>query len=169
MCISLMIAGTLLSVGGSIMGAMQSSAAADSQAKWNEYNLTVQNNQLKNEQDMTRLKAQETEAARLAEDRRMRGNNYAFLAASGAAENISFFEGADKANAEAAARDVGTLRLNSTYQTNRIADQIAVNKANIQFGYQKADMESTSAFIKAGTNIASSVASFGSSYYKYKT
>lgn len=169
MCISLMIAGTLLSVGGSFMGAMQSQQAAESQAKWNEYNLTVQNNQLKNEQDMTRLKAQETEAARLEEDRRMRGRNYAFLATSGASDNISFFEGADKANEETMRRDVGTLRLNSEYQTNRIADQIAVNKANIQFGYQKAEMESSAAFTKAFTGAASSVASFGQSVYKYKT
>lgn len=99
----------------------------------------------------------------------MRGSNYAFLAMSGASDNISFFEGADKANADAARRDVGTLRLNSEYSTNRIADQIAVNKANVQFGYDKADMESSSAFTKAAFSVGSSLTSFGQTAFKYKT
>lgn len=167
MCISLMIASLVVGAAGAAMSANQASQAANSQAKWNQYNLDVQNQQLKQEQDMNRLKAQSTEADRLQADRQQRGRNYAFLAMSGA-DNDSFFQGADKANADAAARDVSTLRLNSSYQTNRIADQIAVNKANIQFGYQKADMESSAATTKAAFGFANQALSAGNDYYKGK-
>jgi hypothetical protein len=150
------------------MSASQASAAANSQAKWNQYNLDVQNQQLKQEQDMTRIKAQSVEADRMTADRQQRGRNYAFLAMSGAADNESFFQGADAANDEASRRDINTLRLNSEYQTNRIADQIAVNKANIQFGYQKADMESSAATTKAAFGFANSALTTGNDYFKGK-
>lgn len=168
MCISLMIASMVMSVAGSAMSAMQSGAAADSEAKWNQYNLQVQNQQLEDQKDMTRLQAGKVEADRLEASNAQRQRNLAFLASSGVDESMSFDQAIQPYNDKQTQRDVANLRLNSADTISRISDQIAVNNANITYGFQKADMTkqaaNTKAFFGAADGVLGSV--YKANYYK---
>jgi hypothetical protein len=79
--------------------------------------------------------------------RQARSSNMAMLAASGVTENFSFTEGADKASDRAMRQDLATLRLNSSYQINRISDQIFVNKQEGRFVTGMASMKGRNAMI----------------------
>jgi NCAIR mutase (PurE)-related protein len=167
--VELLLAGAAMSATSSLVGAAATSAAAQSEADWRNYQLDVQNKQLKDEQEMTMLKAQQTEAARLEQERRLRASNEAWVAATGVGENKSYLEGAEKYNDRQARQDIATLRLNSADQINRIADQIAVNKAEGQFAYGKAAMTSSAAWATGALNAGSSLLKGYGTYSYYKS
>lgn len=155
MCITLI--GSLIGALGSIVGGMATASQAKSEAQWRNYQLAVENKQLAEEQEMTRLRATEVEAQRMEQTRRMRASNLAAVAASGVAENTSFLQGADKLNDRQMRDDIGTLRLNSSVQINRIADQIAVNKAEGQFVTASAKTKGKAAMLSGFFDAAGSM------------
>jgi hypothetical protein len=174
MCFGLEVAtmiaiGSAMSAGGALVGAASTSAAAESEAAWKNYQLDVQNQQLKDEQDMTMLKAQQIEGARLEQERRLRAVNEASIAASGVSENTSYLEGAQKYNDRQARQDIATLRLNSADQVNRIAQQITVNKAEGQFATAKAAFTGTGAWASGIMSAGGSLVKGFGDYSYYKT
>jgi hypothetical protein len=158
--ITLLIAAStaISSVGGFVSAAGQS-AMAQSEADWRNYQLEVQNRQLAEDQELTRIQALETENKRLDQ-------NEAFLAGSGVGESRSFLQGVEPQGERALRQDVASLRLQSATQINRIADQIAVNKAEGQFARARADLTSSYAYTNAAFNAASSITRGA---YLYKT
>jgi hypothetical protein len=171
MCFSVaaLVIGTALSVGGTLYSAHAAGQEAQAQAEWQNYQLEVQNDQLKEEQEMIRLQAQETEAARMKSARQARASNMAMLAASGATENFSFTEGADKANDRTMRQDLATLRLNSSYQINRIANQIFVNKQEGRFATGMASMKSSNAMVGGLLESGAKVANAYNTYDYYRS
>jgi NCAIR mutase (PurE)-related protein len=167
--VEMLIAGAAMSAASSVVGAAATSAAAESEASWRNYQLDVQNQQLKDEQEMTMLKAQQTEAMRLEQQRKLRAVNEASVAASGVSENISYLDGAEKYNDKQARMDIATLRLNSADQINRIAQQIQVNKAEGQFATQKAAMTGQAAWTTGVLNAGSSLLKGYGTYSYYKS
>jgi hypothetical protein len=165
--ITLLIAAStaISSVGGFVSAAGQS-AMAQSEADWRNYQLEVQNRQLAEDQELTRIQALETENKRLDQNRRLRAANEAFLAGSGVGESRSFLQGVEPQGERALRQDVASLRLQSATQINRIADQIAVNKAEGQFARARADLTSSYAYTNAAFNAASSITRGA---YLYKT
>lgn len=161
MCISLtaaLIGSTLISTAGAFVGAAGQAAAAESEAAWRNYQLDVQNRQLAEDAELTRIAALETENKRLDQSRRLRAANEAFLAGSGVGESRSFLQGVEPQGERALRSDVASLRLQSATQINRIADQIAVNKAEGQFARGSAAMAGNIAYTNAAFNAAGSIA-----------
>jgi hypothetical protein len=135
-----------------------------------KYQMDVQNQQLKQEQDMIRLKAQQQEGERLDEASQMRQRNMAYLAGSGVGESQSFLQGLDPRSDWMLAQDLGTLGMNTRYQTSRIADQIHVNRAQSQFAGTKAGLETLGGFVKAGASVIGDYRQreIAANYYRYK-
>lgn len=165
MCVTAIVASTLISAVGGFVGASQQSAAAESEAAFRNYQLDIQNRQLAEDAELTRIQALEVENKRLDQNRRLRAANEAFLAGSGVGESRSFIQGVEPQGERALRSDVASLRLQSATQINRIADQIAVNKAEGQFARARADMTSSSAYTNAFFNAGASVAK-GAYLYK---
>lgn len=165
MCVSAIIASTLISATAGFVGAAGQAAAAESEAAWRNYQLEVQNRQLAEDAELTRIQAVETENKRLDQNRRLRAANEAFLAGSGVGESRSFLQGVEAQGDKTLRQDVASLRLQSGVAINRIADQIAVNKAEGQFARARADMTATSAYTSAAFNAAGSIAK-GAYLYK---
>jgi len=159
MCISAtaaLIASTAVTAVGGAVSAVQQSAAAESEAAWRNYQLEIQNRQLAEDAELTRIQSLETENARRDQTRKLRAANEAFLAASGVGESRSFLQGVEKQSDVTLRQDVASLRLQSATQIGRIADQIAVNKAEGQFARAKASMTSTAAYTNAAFGAAAS-------------
>ena len=171
MCFSVaaLVIGTAISVGSTMYGAYASGQEAKSQAEWQNYQLDVQNDQMKEEQEMIRLQAQETEVARMRAARQARASNQALVAASGVTENFSFTEGADKASDRNMRQDLATLRLNSSYQINRISNQIFVNKQEGRFVTAMASTKATNSLIGAGLESGAKVANAYNTYDYYRS
>lgn len=165
MCISLISTG--LMVAASAAGAAMTAMGAQQQAKQVKQQMEVQNAQLKQEQDMTRLKAQQQEAERLNQVQQMTSRNQAYLAGSGVEESQSFLQGVEPFNRRQLSADLTTLNLGQKYQTSRIADQITVNNMQTAFASQKAGYETAGGLIKAAGSIAGDVRSRynATSYY----
>lgn len=134
----LLLASTLISAGGTALAAVNATNAAQSEAEWQKYQLDIQNKQLETDRKMQEVNAAQVEAKRRDEAKRLRASNEAFIAASGVGQNISFLEGIDPAANRALKSDIASLRLNTAAETNRIADQIMVNKAQVKFGMGRA-------------------------------
>ena len=158
MCTTLLVASTLISAVGGFVQASGQAAAAQSEADWRNYQIEVQNRQLSEDAELTRIQALETENKRLDQNRRLRAANEAFLAGSGVGESRSFLQGVEPQSERFLRQDVASLRLQSGTQINRIADQIAVNKAEGQFARARADMVSSTAFTNAAFSAAGSAA-----------
>jgi hypothetical protein len=169
MCITIatMIVGAAISAASSIYGAAASSAAAQTESNFKNYQLEMQNRQLKDEQDMVRLKAQQTENERMEQSRRLRAVNEASIAASGVGENLSYLQGVEDYNDRTARQDIATLRLNSADQVSRIADQIQVNKVEGQFATAKSKMTSQAAWTTGVLNAGASLVNGYNSYKGY--
>jgi len=171
MCISAtaaLIASTAFTAIGGVTSAVMQSAAADSEAAWRNYQLEIQNRQLAEDAELTRIQALETENARRDQSRRLRAANEAYIAGSGVGESRSFLQGVEPQNEATLRKDVAALRLQSATQISRIADQIAVNKAEGQFARARADMTSAAAYTNAAFNAAGSVAKGYYTYSKFR-
>ena len=160
------IASSLVSGAGAIAGAAATSAAAQTENNFRQYQLNIQNKQLETDAKLAEVNASQVELQRREEARRLRASNEAFLAGSGVGTSFSFLEGSSVAADRALRNDVASLRLNLGVNTNRIADQIAVNRAEGQFSKARADQTSQSAYMNAAFDTASSA--FGNAY-KAKT
>jgi hypothetical protein len=169
MCVTALVASTLVSAVGGFVQAGMASAAAESEAAFRNYQLEVQNKQLEEDRKMAELQALQTENARLLQARKIRAQNEAFIAASGVGESRSFLQGADVASEQNLRQDVANLRLTNVQTTSRIADQIAVNRAEGAFQTAKAGMTGQSAYINAAFNAASSGLNNYTKYAYYKT
>jgi hypothetical protein len=171
MCISAtaaLIASTAISAVGAGVSAVQQSAAAESEAAWRNYQLEIQNRQLSEDAELTRIQALETENTRRDQSRKLRAANEAYIAGSGVGESRSFLQGVEPQNQATLRSDIASLRLQSATQINRIADQIAVNKAEGQFARAKADMTATAAYTNAAFSAAGSVAKGYYAYSKFR-
>lgn len=157
MCASLAIATTLLTAVASGGSALMTAKASSEEAKQTRFQMDMQNRQLEEEQQMMRLKTQQQEAERISQANDLRSRNMAWQAASGVDENYSYLEGIDPYNDRMLAGDLGALSLNQRYQTNRIADQIAVNRAQSAFAGTKAGLETMGGYLKAAGSIAADV------------
>jgi len=164
--VTLLIASTAVSAIGGVAQAGMTSAAAESEAAFRNYQIEIQNRQLEEDKKQAEIQALQQENARQEASRRARATNEAFIASSGVGENISFLQGADVVAEENLRRDVASMRLNAVIGQNRIADQITVNKAEGQFATARAGMTSQGAYIGAVTNVASTALS---NAYRYKT
>jgi hypothetical protein len=162
----LMVASTVVSAVGGMAQAEMTSAAAESEAAYRNYQIEIQNRQLAEDKKQAEIQALQQENARQDASRRARATNEAFIASSGVGENISFLQGAEVVADQNLRRDVASMRLNAAIGQNRIADQIMVNKTEGQFATAKAGMTSQGAYIGAVTNIASTALS---NAYRYKT
>jgi len=158
MCVTAMVASTLVSAVGGFVQAGQAAAAAESQAEWRNYQIEVQNRQLAEDAELTRIQALEVENQRREKSRKLMAANEAFLAGSGVGESRSFLQGVVPTEELGLRQDVAALRLQSATQISRIADQIAVNKAEGQFARATASMTASNAFTNAAFNAAGSVA-----------
>jgi len=167
MCVTALVASTLVSAVGGFVQAGQAAAAAESQAAWRNYQIEVQNRQLAEDAELTRIQALEVENQRLAKNRKIMAANEAFLAGSGVGESRSFLQGVMPAEEAGLRRDVAALRLQSATQISRIADQIAVNKAEGQFARASAGMTASNAFTNAAFNAAGSIAKGAYVYDRY--
>ena len=154
----LIAASTAISSVGAFVGAAGQSAIAQSEADWRNYQIDIQNRQLAEDAELTRIAALETENARLDQNRRLRAANEAYIAGSGVGESRSFLQGVEPQGERALRQDVASLRLQSATQINRIADQIAVNKAEGQFARARADLTSSYAYTNAAFSAAGSIA-----------
>lgn len=165
---TLLIGSTLIGTAGNFVGAAMTASAAQAENEYRQYQLNIQNKQLENDRKLAELNASQVENQRRQEARRLRATNEAFLAGSGIGQSMSFLEGADKAADRALREDVASLRLNLATTTSRIADQIAVNKAQSQFSSASARMQSTMAYTNAFFDSASLASGnmFKGQYYK---
>jgi hypothetical protein len=170
MCISAtaaLIASTVVSVAAAGTSAVMQSNAAETESNFRNYQLEIQNRQLADDQELTRLQALETENARRDQSRRLRAANEAYIAGSGVGESRSFLQGVEPQNDAMLRSDVASLRLQSATQISRIADQIAVNKAEGQFARAKASQTATMAYTNAAFNAAGSIAQGAYVYKKF--
>jgi hypothetical protein len=168
MCVTAMVASTLVSAVGGFVQAGQAAAAAESQAEWRNYQIEVQNRQLAEDAELTRIQALEVENQRREKSRKLMAANEAFLAGSGVGESRSFLQGVVPAEEFGLRQDVAALRLQSATQISRIADQIAINKAEGQFARATASMTASNAFTNAAFNAAGSVAKGVYTYNRFR-
>ena len=165
----LLLASTLISAGGTALAAVNASNMAKSEAEWQKYQLDIQNKQLEADRKLQEINAAQVEGKRREEARKLRASNEAFIASSGVGQNISFLEGIDAASNRALKSDIASLRLNTAAETNRIADQIMVNKAQAQFGMGRAKVIGGNAVLGSIFDIGASAASGYGKYDYYKT
>jgi hypothetical protein len=160
----ILLGSTLVGTAGNFVQAGQQAAMAKSEADWQNYQLEIQNRQLSTDRKLQEINAAQVEAKRRDEARMLRASNEAFIAQSGVSQNISFLEGINPAADRALRSDIGSLRLNLSSETNRIADQIMVNKAQAEFGMGRAKVIGANAYTNAAF---SSAADASSNYFKY--
>jgi len=162
----LLLVSTAVSAVGGVAQAGMTSAAAESEAAFRNYQIEIQNRQLEEDKKQAEIQALQQENARQDASRRARATNEAFIASSGIGENISFLQGAEVVADQNLRRDIASMRLNAAIGQNRIADQIMVNKVEGQFATARAGMTSQGAYIGAITNTASNALG---NYYRYRT
>lgn len=122
----LIAASTLISAGGIYMQYQSQQSAA----KFQQYQLEVQNQQLEQERRATEIQQMQEENRRLEEARRIASSNRATLAASGIGENMSFMMGMTPGDTRRLSSDIANIRLGSLTAQSRLADQIAVNRVS---------------------------------------
>jgi len=168
MCVSLLIASALVSTVGGFVQAGAQAAAAEGEANWRNYQLEIQNRQLEAEKELTRIQASQAETNRLEEQRRTRARNEAFVAGSGILYNRAFFD-IEKESDKNVRKDIAALRLNEATTVSRIADQIAVNRAESSYMTQRAGLIGSAAYANAAFSGMSSMLSAGYKTQYYKT
>ena len=157
----LMAASAAVSAAGAGVAATYQSAAAETESNFRNYQIDIQNRQLKDDAELTRIQALETENARRDQSRRLRAANEAFLAGSGVGESRSFLQGVEPQNDAMLRSDIASLRLQSATQISRIADQISVNKAEGQFARARASATSSAAYANAAFSAGSAITGAG--------
>jgi len=162
MCVSAAVAVATLAAAGTSTAASIGAANANKRAQQNM--LDEQQKQLKEEREIARLQAQETEIERLNDFRRQRASNAAALAASGVRENISFLQGVMPAEERALRLDIGNIRMGDIAGQNRIASQIRVNR----FSRDVAGFNATMQKVGAVASFVGTAASVGKEYQKTK-
>jgi hypothetical protein len=128
MCITLLVASLVTTAAGTAAGI----ANAKYQAGMMKLQLDEQREQMRQEQKNLLMQAQEEELARLEEYRRNREASLLAMAASGVGQNMSFFQGIEKANERNLRRDLANIRLGFLEGNNRIAQQIRVNRTQLE-------------------------------------
>lgn len=128
MCVTLLVA----SLAVATVSTVASIDNANYQAGMAELQLNEQREQMLKEKENQRLQAQEAEIARLREYQELRDANLLALAASGVGQNMSFMQGMEVANQRALRRDLSNIRLGQLGAENRIAQQIRVNRTQLQ-------------------------------------
>ena len=168
MCVSLLVASTLITAAGSFATAAMSSSAAQTEAFYRDQQLRIQNQQLMQDMQMAEIQGMQQENVRMDQARKLQAANEAFLASSGVGQSMSFMQGTAQENDIALRKDVANLRLQSITAQSRIADQIVVNNLEQQFVKQKASMAGQQAYANAFFNTASSAVSNAYRYQTYK-
>jgi len=168
MCVSLLIASAVVSTVGGFVQAGARSAAAEGEANWRNYQIEVQNRQLAAEKELVRIQAMQAETKRLEEQRITAARNEAFVAGSNILYNRAAFD-IQKKSQENVRKDIAALRLNEATTVSRIADQIAVNRAEGQYMRDRAGLISDAAYVDAAFSGMSSMLSAGYKADYYKT
>ena len=168
MCVSVLVASTLISAAGQAVQASQASAAADAEADYRNYQLGVQNEQLAEDRKLTELQALEAESQRRDRAREIRAANEAFTAGSGVGESRSFLQGAGAAGEQALRKDITNIRLQGSVATGRITDQIGVNRVEAQFARDRASMIGQQARAGAVIGTLTSAATNAYRYTQYR-
>lgn len=164
MCISAaIIAGASLAL--SAASAVATIDNANYQQGMLELQAAEQRDQMRAEQEGERIKAMEAESARLREYNELRGANLLFLAGSGIGQSMSFTQGIEQANLRELNRDLANIRLNKLGGESRFANQIRVNKTQVQIG----KTQSKSAKFGAALNFAGDALGSADTYNKYQT
>jgi hypothetical protein len=169
MCVSLLVASTLVSAVGGAVQYAQTSAAAESEAAFRNYQLDVQNKQLEEDRRLAELQALETENQRRDRAREIRAANEAYTAGSGVGENRSFLQGSGVAADAALRQDITNIRLQGSVARGRITDQIGVNRVEQQFAMQRASMIGSQAASSAIFGTIGSGITNAYRYNQYKT
>lgn len=169
MCVTALVASTLISAVGSGVQYAQASAAAQTEADFRNYQLGVQNRQLEEDRKLAELQALETENQRRDRAREIRAANEAFIAGSGVGESRSFLQGAAEAGDEALRKDITGIRLQGSVATGRITDQIAVNRVEAQFAQQRASMIAGQSAASSAFGFANTLSTNAYRYNQYKT
>ena len=154
MCISATVIAAA-AVGVAAAGTVATIDNANYQAKMTEFQLQEQMEQQRKMRDMERLRATEAEMARLQEFQRMREANLAALAAQGTGQQMSYFQGIEKAEEQALRVDLTNIRMGLLGVENRIASDIRVNR--IESAVNKSNAKS--AKLMAGINFVKDAAS----------
>jgi len=169
MCVTALVASTLISAAGQAVQASQSAAAASAEADYRNYQLDVQNKQLEEDRKLAELQALEAENQRRDRAREVRAANEAFIGGSGVGESRSFLQGAAAAGEEALRKDITNIRLQGSVTTGRITDQIGVNRVESQFARERASMIGQQAATSAVFNTLGTAATNAYRYNQYKT
>lgn len=162
MCISLAIAGASLAL--SAISTVASIDNANYQQGMLELQAAEQRDQLRMQQENERITAMEAESARLQAYNEQRGANLLYLAGSGTGQNMSFTQGLEAANLKELNRDLANIRLNKLGGISRFANQIRVNKTQVQIG----KTNSKSAKFGAVLNFFGDAVSIGDSFANSK-
>lgn len=145
------------------VGTVASIDNANYQSKMMEFQLLEQREQMGQQRDMERLRAMEAEQARLEEFSRMREANLAALAVKGTGQNMSYFQGIEKAEQQALRIDLSNIRVGLLGTENRIASEIRVNR--LESSVNKSNAKS--AKLAAGINFVNSALQTGQYYNDY--
>jgi hypothetical protein len=156
----LLIASAVVGAGASVYSGVSGAQQARSQAEFARYNADLQNQQVKEQQELAMIAASEQEVERMREYRRLRAANEAIIASSGVGQNMGFLEGADDFAKRLLEEDLAAMRLSATAGQNRFATQIAVNRAQADFTAGIAAMQGRDSLIRG----ASGAAAQGGSY-----
>lgn len=149
--VTLMIAGVVISSGGSFLQANATAQAARQQAE-------VANDQLKVDIQNEKIRGMQEANNRQEEYLRNAATNRVVAAiSSGGGTNLSYQQGIAPYNKKVMQRDLATVGFNSGQQVSRMRYQIGVNKFN-------AKAEGRSAYVGAVADTAANIGSAASSY-----
>lgn len=164
MCISATVL-AVASVVTAAAGTAVSISAANAQASAQQQQLKLQQEQLRQERENQLMQTQQAEIARLREFNKQRASNLASLASMGLGMSMSYLQGTEAAEEQALRLDLSNLRLGYLTGSNRIADEIRVNKLSSQVvNYNK-----NAAIIGAGLNFVQSGINAANYYNNYNT
>jgi hypothetical protein len=162
MCISATVL-AIASVVTSAAGAAVSIASANAQASAQQQQLQLQQEQLKAERENQLMQTQQAEIARLKEFNKQRASNLASLASMGLGMSMSYLQGTEKAEEQALRMDLSNLRLGYLTGSNRIADEIRVNRLSSQvvnFNKNAAIVGAGLSVVQSGINAANYVKTY---------
>jgi hypothetical protein len=164
MCISAaIIAGA--SLAASAIGTIATIDNNNYQAGMLQLQMEEQKKQLRDQQKLEQLKAQEAELARLESYRELREANLSAIAGSGVGQNLSFLSGVTESDQKALRMDLSNIRLGMLGEQNRIANQIRVNDIDVRMAKSNAK----SANLAAGIGFFKDAAKAAQYYKEYKT
>lgn len=161
------IIGLIAGILGSFIQASAVSAQAQAQADYQNYQIELQNRQLKEEKDLAFIESANTEIQRRDASRRAWANNQAVMAGYTFGGESRSAEALDKYNERQLKTDVSLIRLENTYTNARIADQIALNNTTGMYARWNANVASKAAFGTAFVKSVGDIAAFGASQSRY--